>query len=33
MILIDKIGFKEVYNLKGGILTYASEIDASIPTY
>lgn len=26
-------GFKNLYNLKGGILAWAREIDSSIPTY
>ncbi len=31
--LEDKFGFKNLYNLKGGILAYASEIDESMPKY
>lgn len=26
-------GFKNLYNLKGGILAWAREIDSSVPTY
>ncbi|RMF30724.1 MAG: sulfurtransferase, partial [Bacteroidetes bacterium] len=26
-------GFDNLYNLKGGILAWAREIDASVPTY
>jgi len=31
--LIDDIGFKNVKNVKGGILAWAREIDPSLPTY
>ena len=30
---LEKKGFTNVYNLKGGILMYAKEIDPSIPLY
>ena len=30
---LEQHGFENVYNLKGGILAYAAEIDASIPSY
>lgn len=30
---LEKRGYTNVYNLKGGILAYAREIDHSIPTY
>jgi adenylyltransferase/sulfurtransferase len=26
-------GFKNVYNVKGGVLAWAREIDTSLPTY
>ena len=31
--LQDKFGFENLYNLEGGILAYAKEIDNSLPTY
>jgi adenylyltransferase/sulfurtransferase len=31
--LLEQLGFDNLYNLKGGILAYAREIDNSIPTY
>ncbi len=31
--LIDDIGFKNVKNVKGGILAWAREVDPSVPTY
>lgn len=31
--LEKRYGFTNLYNLKGGILAYAREIDPSIPTY
>ena len=31
--LQDEFGFDNLYNLKGGILAWSKEIDASIPTY
>ena len=30
---LEKIGFTNLYNLKGGILAYAREIDSSLTTY
>lgn len=30
---LEKIGFTNLYNLKGGILAYAREIDPSMTTY
>ena len=33
MILQQKYGYENLYNLKGGILAYAREIDQSLPTY
>ncbi len=30
---LEKKGYSNVYNLKGGILAYAREIDPSIPGY
>ena len=30
---LEKIGFTNLYNLKGGILAYAREIDPSLTTY
>ena len=33
MNLENRFGFTNLYNLKGGILAYASEIDQSLPTY
>jgi adenylyltransferase/sulfurtransferase len=29
--LEDQFGFENLYNLKGGILAWAKEIDASVP--
>lgn len=31
--LEDLFGFENLYNLKGGILAWAKEVDASVPTY
>ncbi len=31
--LIDDIGFKNVKNVKGGILAWSREVDPSVPTY
>ena len=31
--LQEKFDFKNLYNLKGGILAYSREVDSSIPTY
>ncbi len=31
--LQDEFGFDNLYNLKGGILAWSKEIDASVPTY
>jgi sulfur-carrier protein adenylyltransferase/sulfurtransferase len=31
--LENRYGFTNVYNLKGGILAWAREIDPSVPTY
>jgi rhodanese-related sulfurtransferase len=31
--LEKRFGFTNLYNLKGGILAYAREIDQSLPTY
>ena len=33
MNLENRFGFTNLYNLKGGILAYAREIDQSLPTY
>lgn len=33
MNLENRFGFTNLYNLKGGILAYAKEIDQSLPTY
>ena len=33
MNLENRFGFTNLYNLKGGILAYAKEIDPGIPTY
>jgi len=30
---LEKQGFTNLYNLKGGILAWAKEIDPSLPTY
>ena len=30
---LEQHGYENVYNLQGGILAYASQIDPSIPTY
>ncbi len=30
---LEKVGFTNLYNLKGGILAYAREIDPSLTTY
>lgn len=30
---LSSSGFEDVYNLKGGILAYAHEVDPSLPTY
>lgn len=30
---LDKNGFTNVYNLKGGILAWAREIDTNLPSY
>ncbi len=30
---LEQLGFDNLYNLKGGILAYAKEIDTSMPTY
>jgi sulfur-carrier protein adenylyltransferase/sulfurtransferase len=32
-ILESRLGFTNLYNLKGGILEYAREVDPSLPTY
>ena len=32
-VLEDKFGFKNLYNLKGGILAYADEVDPSLTKY
>ena len=32
-LLQDKYGYENLYNLKGGILAWAKEIDTSLPTY
>ena len=31
--LLEKLGFKNLYNLEGGILAYAKEIDTTMPVY
>jgi adenylyltransferase/sulfurtransferase len=31
--LLEKFGYKKIYNLEGGILKWAEEIDTSMPTY
>lgn len=31
--VLEKIGFKEVYTLKGGIEAYSLEVDSTIPRY
>lgn len=31
--ILEKMGFSEVYTLKGGIETYSIEVDSSIPRY
>jgi rhodanese-related sulfurtransferase len=31
--LENQFGFQNLYNLKGGIMAYAIEIDTSLPTY
>ena len=31
--LEDKFGFNNLYNLKGGILAYADEVDSSLAKY
>jgi adenylyltransferase/sulfurtransferase len=31
--LEDEFGFENLFNLKGGILAWSKEIDASVPTY
>ena len=33
MNLENRFGFTNLYNLKGGILAYAKEIDPTLPTY
>ena len=33
MVLEQRFGFENLYNLKGGILAYANEIDNSLTTY
>lgn len=30
---LEKVGFTNLYNLKGGIIAYAREIDPSLTTY
>ncbi len=32
-VLNEKFGFTNLYNLKGGIIAFAKEIDATLPTY
>jgi len=32
-LMQEKYGYKNLYNLKGGIIAYANEIDSSMPTY
>jgi rhodanese-related sulfurtransferase len=31
--VLEKIGFKEVYNVRGGIEAYSMEVDVTIPRY
>lgn len=31
--VLEKIGFKEVYNIRGGIEAYSIEVDSTIPRY
>ncbi|MCH7516580.1 MAG: hypothetical protein IIB08_05590, partial [Bacteroidetes bacterium] len=31
--ILQDLGFENLYNLKGGILAYAREIDPSLPQY
>jgi adenylyltransferase/sulfurtransferase len=31
--LLQKFGYKKIYNLEGGIIKWAEEIDSSMPTY
>jgi adenylyltransferase/sulfurtransferase len=33
IMLLQDLGHKNLYNLKGGILAYAQEIDPSLPQY
>ncbi|MBP6796263.1 MAG: rhodanese-like domain-containing protein, partial [Saprospiraceae bacterium] len=32
-LLQEKYGFQNLYNLEGGILAWAKEIDHTMPTY
>ena len=33
LVLQEKYGYANLYNLKGGIIAYATEIDTTLPTY
>lgn len=33
IMLLQDFGYKNIYNLKGGILAYSQEIDPSLPQY